>query len=329
MRSVLSCRTTLALSCVLLSLALAGCKDILFSRLTEPQANEVVAALAEARIAASKTRVDDTTWQIEVDDAVVGQALVLLRQRGLPSQPATSLGEVFKKEGMISSPQEERARYEHALQESIAATLRRIDGVVDARVHVVIPHNDPLSTRVIPATASVLVKHRASLDMEMLGPNIKSMVMSSVEGLDYRNIALLALPVERSALADAPARHHAGLISAHAATMLADAAQPPDVAAPLQGSSWWAVGFAGAALTGLWAWLIRSRRPDVDADSDDTAAATTLVVPRQRPAAPVSLALASTVGSGLFDTRGPVADKVIAAELSAPSPADDANEKDG
>jgi type III secretion protein J len=326
MRSVLSCRTTLALCCVLLSLALAGCKDVLFSRLTEPQANEVIAALAEARIAASKSRVDDTTWQVEVDDAVIGQSLVLLRQRGLPTQPATSLGEVFKKEGMISSPQEERARYEYALQESLAATLRRIDGVVDARVHVVIPHNDPLSTRIVPATASVLVKHRASLDLEMLGPNIKSIVMSSVEGLDYRNIALLALPVERSTLADAPTRHHAGLMNAHASTMLADAAQPA-ADQPLH-ASWLAAGFAGAALTGLWAWLARRRQPEVEAHEDETARAMTWAAPRARPAPPAALALAATAGGGLFDTRGPVVDKVIAAEQHVPGPFDDEAAKD-
>jgi type III secretion protein J len=174
----------------------AGCQDVLYSKLTEQQANEVVAALAEARIKSSKERVDENSWKISVGSSNLGEALVFLRDRGLPSHKAPTIADVFKKEGMISTPLEERARFAFAVQEDIAATLRKIDGVVDARVHVVIPQNDPLSDRVVPASASVFLRHRALLDVELLAPKIKSLVLSGVQGLEYRNISLFALPVD-------------------------------------------------------------------------------------------------------------------------------------
>lgn len=238
------------------SLLLAGCKDVLFSRLTEAQANEVLAALSEARIEASKERVDDSAWQVLVDDARLGAALVYLRNRGLPSRPSASLGEVFKKEGMISSPMEERARYAYALQEDIAATIRRIDGVVDARVHIALPNNDPLATRVVPVSASVFIKHRNSLDIDMLGPNIKAMVMAGVEGLDFRNVALVALPVESAAPAEpTPAGQRTGFMSVQAATLA------PAGGSPTSSDVDWIVSLSALLIAAaVLAWVVRLRR---------------------------------------------------------------------
>ena len=279
------------LMCALAAVALlAGCKETLLSKVTEPQANEVLAALSEARIDASKESIDETHWQVKVDDAKVGQALVFLRNRGLPSQPSATMGEVFKKDGMISSATEERARYAFALQEDIAGTLRRIEGVVDARVHVAIPHADPLATRVTPVSASVFIKYRPALDIDLMAPNIKSMVMSSVEGLDFRNITLVALPAVRDAAADAPAppQRGGGMFAAHAAAREFPAQEPaPQIASPAGSAA--SVELLGAAMAGLcltgaaaWclrhngaaAWLRRARLaasggPRTDAGADD------------------------------------------------------------
>lgn len=238
---------------------LSGCSEVLYSKLTETQANEVLATLAQARVEARKTRVDESTWQVEVDSSKVGAALMYLRSRGVPSQPAPNLGEVFKKDGLISSPIEERARYASALQDSIAATLRRIDGIADARVHVAIPHNDPLAQRVVPASAAVFVKHLPSLDIEMLTPSIKSMVMASVEGLDYRNISLIAVRADAEAAVPATPTRSASFMGAQAAGLGEPALAPPGA---LHGSfgERIAAALAGFGVVAIAGWGVLQRR---------------------------------------------------------------------
>ena len=68
---------------VALVLALAGCKVELYSGLSETEANEVVAALADGRIAARKEHMEGADWQVQVDEDRVGAALELLRAQGL------------------------------------------------------------------------------------------------------------------------------------------------------------------------------------------------------------------------------------------------------
>jgi type III secretion protein J len=270
-------RRLLALLFVAATMLLAGCKETLFDKLGEREANEVLAALAEARIDASKTRLDEGMWQIQVDDARVGAALVFLRNRGLPSRQGTNLGEVFKKEGMISSQMEERARYAYALQEDIAATLRRIDDVVDARVHVALPHNDPLAQRSVPVSAAVFIKHRQSLDFEMLSPSIKSLVMASVEGLDYRNIALVAVAVDREAVVEPPVRR-TGWMDAQAATATQAQTQTQTLTA---GSDMTGAAVLGLLASSVLAWWSR-QRARARGHHDLPAVAT--VAPRAAPA---------------------------------------------
>jgi type III secretion protein J len=237
---------------------LTGCKEILLAKVTEPQANEVLAALSEARIDASKESIDESTWQVKVDEAKIGQALVFLRNRGLPSQPSATMGEVFKKDGVISSATEERARYSFALQEDIAGTLRRIEGVVDARVHVAIPHTDPLATRVTPVSAAVFIRYRPALDIDIMGPSIKSMVMSSVEGLDFRNITLVALPATRDAVVDPPLpRNGGGVFTAQAAMIEAPVPDTVAPSMPSAGGERLSAAMAGLCLTGAAGWCLR------------------------------------------------------------------------
>lgn len=127
-----------AFSTLLLCLLLTGCNErtVLHSHLSEQDANEVIAELANKNVEASK-QVDKDGLTVLVEPADMNSAVQVLEAAGLPRRSRSSLGEIFRKEGVISTPMEERARYIYALSQELESTLSQIDGVVLARVHVV------------------------------------------------------------------------------------------------------------------------------------------------------------------------------------------------
>jgi type III secretion protein J len=193
-----------ATAAVALSLALAGCKVGLYSGLNEPEANDIVAALSAQNIDARKEHLEGADWQVQVDEDRLGASLAVLRAQGLPHERFATMGEMFQKQGLVSTPAEERMRYIYAVSQELSQTLRSIDGVVEARVHVVIPANDPLSDKLRPSSAAVFIKHRPDVDLRLLVPAVKDLVAHSIEGLGYDQVSLslfLAEPVAVTAAA--------------------------------------------------------------------------------------------------------------------------------
>ena len=181
-----------------LVLALAGCKTGLYSGLNETEANEIVAALSAGNIDARKERPDGTDWQVQVDEGSIGPALALLGAQGLPHERFASMGDMFQKQGLVSTPSEERMRYIYAVSQELSQTLRSIDGVVSARVHVVIPATDPMSDKIRPSSAAVFIKHRPDVDLRLLAPAVKDLVAHSIEGLTPDQVSLSLFEAPRA-----------------------------------------------------------------------------------------------------------------------------------
>lgn len=182
---------------------LLGCNDQveLNHGLTENDANEVAAELGRYHIQAEKrTNKDGIT--VLVDAAELNRAVHILDAAGLPRPARTNLGEVFQKNGVISTPLEERARYIYALSQEVEATLSQIDGVIVARVHVVLPERVAPGEPVQPASAAVFIKYRPDLDPDVIEPRIRQMVASSLPGLAGRagradkDLAIVFVPAE-------------------------------------------------------------------------------------------------------------------------------------
>jgi type III secretion protein J len=180
-------RAGVALVCALL---LAGCQQELYMDLTETSANEMIAALANAGIEASKSEVPDHGWELRVDGSAVPAALNALKAVGLPRQPTENIGDLFRKQGLVSTPAEERIRYIYGAEQELNRTLLDVNGVIVAHVHVVIPENDPLSDKIKPSSASVYIKYRPGIDLKMMAPMVKDLVAHSIEGLSYDNVSL-------------------------------------------------------------------------------------------------------------------------------------------
>lgn len=174
---------SIALMC-LSALILAGCGESveLHRQLSEQEANEVIAELADKQIRAQKIPAKDgVVVRVRAND--ISRAVRTLEAVGLPKVARSTLGDIFRKEGVISTPLEERARYIYALSQELEATLSNIDGVIVARVHVVLPERVAPGEPVQPASASVFIKHDPRLDPDNIQPRVRRMVASSIPGM--------------------------------------------------------------------------------------------------------------------------------------------------
>lgn len=175
--------------------SLASCKTELYSGIDEIQANEMTSILAQNGIKAQKiknTKSDD--YRIELDSSYFSQAVEILRSKGYPKEQFLNVEDIFRKDGLISSPLEERARYIYAISQDVQETLARIDGVVTARVHVVMPENDPFAEKVKPSSASVFIRYLPEYQLEDIKAEIKLIVQKSIEGLTYDKVSIIMLP---------------------------------------------------------------------------------------------------------------------------------------
>ena len=177
-------------------LLLGGCKVELYSDLSEREANEMIAVLAHNSIPAERTLAKNRLATIHVEESRFADAVDILKAAGYPRTEFATIGDLFKKEGVISSPTEERARFIYGLSQELASTISIIDGVLSARVHVVLPDSDPLRRNLPPSSASVFVRHQRAANIELVVPQIKQLVANGIEGLVYDKVSVALFPVD-------------------------------------------------------------------------------------------------------------------------------------
>ena len=187
--TVHSVRRVLSIIAACLLLCACGGREALYSELTEQQANEMLAVLVRAGVDASKLRVDKG-WALEVGRKYLPRAMEVLKAEGYPRDTYDTLGQVFHKEGFVSTPLEERARLLYALSQELSHTISDIDGVIVARVHLAIPERRPLSDEKPLSSASVFIKHKPGSQVVNKAASIKALVVNSVEGLPYDNVTV-------------------------------------------------------------------------------------------------------------------------------------------
>ncbi|MDH3660597.1 MAG: type III secretion inner membrane ring lipoprotein SctJ [Alphaproteobacteria bacterium] len=178
-----------------LCLLLAACKVELHSGLDQRDANEIMAILLKNGISASRSIAKDKTLTVVVEEERFAEAVDILQAHSLPREKFNDLCSVFTGEGMISSPIEDRARLICALSQELSRTISEIDGVMSARVHVVLPENDLGRSKAKPSSASVFIRHHEDAPIDKLSPQIKMLVANGIEGLVYDKVSIAMVPV--------------------------------------------------------------------------------------------------------------------------------------
>ena len=187
-----------ALGVIIFSLLLAACKVELYSGLSEKEGNEMLAILMDGQIPVEKLIDKDKMVTLMVGSDEVSRSIKLLKSYGYPKEKYSSIGDIFPKDGLISSPTEERARYTYSMSQELSSTLSMIDGVITARVHVVLPQEqDTLSDVNYPSSASVFIKYTPELELAGFIPKVKTLVSNSIEGLSLDKIAVSLFPATR------------------------------------------------------------------------------------------------------------------------------------
>lgn len=187
---------SLPASLLVLACLLTGCSKQLLGSLDETAANQVVSTLRREGVIADKAPSGDKSWKVTVPDEQFAEAVQLMERHNLPAPQFQGLGQVFKKESLVSTPTEERARLIHAMSQELERSLLEIDGVMVARVHPVILPPDPLNPKRSTATASVLVKYRPGTDINGRESMVRSLVAAGVEGLRYDDVRVVMVPAD-------------------------------------------------------------------------------------------------------------------------------------
>jgi type III secretion protein J len=244
--------------CFVLALLLAGCgrQVELLSNESERDANDVLAALSDAGITVQKTPGKDGAVNLTVDQSNVARAIDVLNAAGMPRERRTTMGDVFRKEGLISSPLEERARYLWALSQELSETISQIDGVLRARVHVVLPERSTGGEPALPSSAGVFVKYRRGSDLEESVPQIKKLVAASIPGLTIDKVSVVLVA--------------SGIAPAPAAVAAAKTPRAPSVS-PLLMVAYALTALSVLCVAGFGAWRMFGKRREDSADDDDEA----------------------------------------------------------
>lgn len=173
-----------------LALLVSGCDEEVYRGLSPRDANEMTALLRKNSITASREASEGNTFRVVVPKEDFAKAVDLLSKSGFPKERYRSLGEVFPGDGLIVSPFEQRARLVFATNQELSRTIGDIEGVVSARVHVVLPEQDLRGLTPSRASASVVVHHRTGVDPSELTPKVRLIVANAVPDLSYRDVSI-------------------------------------------------------------------------------------------------------------------------------------------
>jgi flagellar M-ring protein FliF len=162
---------------------------LLYADLDNREAAQIADTLERQHIA---HQVGGAGTEILVPADQIAQARLLLARDGLPS--GGSIGyEIFDRgDGLINSQFQQAINQTRALEGELARSIRAINGVRAARVHLVLPKREPFARTQQDAQASVLITMAGAGRLDREGvQSILNLVAAAVPGLRAQNIAVI------------------------------------------------------------------------------------------------------------------------------------------
>src|SRR3954451_5370007 len=159
--------------------------SILFNNLSTKDASAIVESLQKSGTGYELAN-DGQTILVPQDQ--VNTLRLALSGQGLPGDAGTG-DALLDQQGITTSDFMQHTNYQRALEGELAKTIKSIDGVTAATVHLVIPKKDVFSDDASKPSAAIMVA--ASATKPLTPDTVQAVVhltASSVEGLDPNNV---------------------------------------------------------------------------------------------------------------------------------------------
>ncbi|HEX8822588.1 MAG TPA: flagellar M-ring protein FliF [Archangium sp.] len=193
----------------LLLLCVTGCRERIQHGLDERQANELQTVLVERGLDARKVPEagKKPTWAIEVIEEQASDAVRILAELGLP-RPVSEQGcDVFGGGGLVRTPVEEQLCRVRVMERGLEKTLQTVEGVLIARVHLVVPAPPRPGQQPVPAKASAMLRVAPGHAEQIKGSRelLRSIIAGGVEGLSADSVSLMVDEVSTRVVTPTPA----------------------------------------------------------------------------------------------------------------------------
>lgn len=174
-------------------LLLTACRqqDLLIN-LNQQQANDVLAVLQRHNIQAEKKDEGKTGYTIIIGQSDFPAAVDLLKIYHLPGAADVEISDLFPADALVSSPRAEKARLFSAIEQRLEQSLRHMDGIATARVHVSYDIEAGENGKpAAPVHLSVLAVINQDKNPEILINDIKRFLLNTFSGVRYENISVV------------------------------------------------------------------------------------------------------------------------------------------
>jgi type III secretion protein J len=192
-----SLRPALLRLALLSAVLLAGCAVPVAGALSDEDANRIVTALEASGVAAGKEPdpEHEARFRVSVAREDASLAVTVLSHENLPPAKATGVLDALGESSIVPSRTAEHAKLVAGTAGDLERSLRAIDGVISARVHLAVPEADALSPEETPRepSASVLVRHRGA-NPPLSVTDIQRLVAGAVPGLLPAQVNVVATP---------------------------------------------------------------------------------------------------------------------------------------